>query len=111
MNWKKFGKGLLIGGSLGGGLGLLLSPNNSHPHLNGLIREVDETASLVKQIAANVSKLDRSVLQLKSAIDQFGKPFPKEIQKSIAAFQFQAEPRLVEIRKTADKVAQEAQDL
>ncbi len=105
---RNFIKGLLFGATLGGAGGLLMAPQSgkaTQKQVTSYVEDLTEATSTVKD---SVAHLNQAVTQTQTAVEE-SIPFIKtSLQKDIAAFKFQADPRMARIK---EQVAQLQSDL
>lgn len=104
---KKFSKGLLTGGALGGILGLLFAPEKGTSLRHTIVNDLDLSRERVENIENESHNLKVAYDNLKKTRDDLLPTFKRDTQKSLAIFASQAKPLMKEINTTLRKIRKE----
>ncbi|MEG0294126.1 YtxH domain-containing protein [Enterococcus sp.] len=96
---KGFFKGLLFGGLVGGFGGLLFAPQKGEKTRNEMAEPIrlmsDDIQTVQKDYQTVIEKAD----ELQHLTEALIPDFQKSMEKSVRAFEFQAEPRIARINE------------
>lgn len=101
---KNFIKGLVFGAAVGGAGGLLMAPRSGKETQIMVENYLDDTADATKEFNESLQNFRKAVEQTQHTIEETV-PFVKtSLQKDIAAFTFQAEPRIARINEKVEQL-------
>ncbi|MEG0550335.1 MAG: YtxH domain-containing protein [Vagococcus sp.] len=107
---KKFVKGLLIGGIVGGSAALLLAPRSGKDTRKKIQDEIDDTLQLIMDIKTSADDVQVNTRQLQSLTETLIPEFIDGTEKSIARFKFKSKYRLEDIKNQLAKIETEITD-
>lgn len=96
---KGFFKGLLFGGFVGGFSGLLFAPQKGEKTREELAEPLQLMADDIKVVKADYQTVTEKTEELQALAETMLPTFQKSMEKSIRAFEFQAEPRIARINE------------
>ncbi len=104
MSLKKFSQGILFGSLLGGGLGLLLAPRSGNATRKKLKSDVDDATQTTENLDRSLKNFQASLLNLKETANDVLPKVAQETKETLTAFQFQAQPRIDQIKEQMEKI-------
>lgn len=107
---KKFAKGLLIGGLIGGSAALLLAPRSGKETRKKLQDEIDDTLQLLKEIKTSSDDIQSGAAHLQELTETMIPEFIEGTQKSLDRFDFKTKFRLEDMKKQIAKIETEIID-
>ncbi|MFC0234278.1 YtxH domain-containing protein [Vagococcus entomophilus] len=107
MSLGRFVKGLILGATVGGSIGLLFAPRSGNATRQKLARNLDDATQTTKDLDASLKNFQESLVHLKQTSQELLPTFKEETNKSLADFQFQATPRIKAIQRQSEKIKQD----
>ncbi|HCM88403.1 MULTISPECIES: YtxH domain-containing protein [Vagococcus] len=107
---KKFAKGLLIGGIIGGSAALLLAPRSGKETRKKIQEELDDTFQLLKDIKTSSDDVRFHASHLQELTETMIPEFIEGTQKSLDRFDFKTKFRLEDMKKQIAKIETEITD-
>lgn len=104
---KKFIKGLVVGGIIGGGAALLLAPKSGKETQDELKNSINDTLDLLKKFKtdlANVQENQKKVAYLSQTLLPEN---TQSLEKNIDQFKFADAPRVAIIKEQLNKISKE----
>lgn len=96
---KGFFKGLLFGGIVGGLGGLLFAPQKGDKTRDELAEPLRLMSDDIQTVKKDYQIVTDKADELQDLAEQMIPDFQKSIEKSVRAFEFQAEPRIARINE------------
>lgn len=107
---KKFVKGLVIGGIIGGSAALLLAPRSGKETRKKIQDEIDDTFQLIMDVKNGVEEVQSNTSQLQEIAENLIPDFIEGTEKSLERFKFKSKYRLEDIKKQLAKIETEIND-
>ncbi|MFW7433405.1 YtxH domain-containing protein [Vagococcus carniphilus] len=107
---KKFVKGLVIGGIIGGSAALLLAPRSGKETRKKIQDEIDDTLQLIMDVKNGAEEVQANTFQLQDLADTLIPDFIEGTEKSLERFKFKSKYRLEDIKKQLAKIETEIND-
>lgn len=107
---KKFIKGLVIGGVVGGTAAILLAPRSGKETRKKIQDEIDDTLQLIMDIKTSADDVNTNAWQLQSLTETLIPEFVDGTEKSIERFKFKSKYRLEDIKNQLAKIESEIND-
>lgn len=101
---KGFLKGLLFGSAVGGVVTLLTTEKSGKENRNAIKETMDESISKINDVTASYQRVQNNQIILQETMKKTIPAFKEGIEKDLAAFEFQAQPRLARIREQLEKL-------
>ncbi|WP_368251441.1 YtxH domain-containing protein [Enterococcus sp. 2201sp1_2201st1_B8_2201SCRN_220225] len=108
---NEFLKGLLFGSAVGGSAGLLLAPRSGNDTRKKLQAGLEEATATQEDLNQSLERFSETLKTTQTLVGQLIPEFQTGLQKDIEAFQFQAEPRMAQIKKQAEVIESHLQEL
>lgn len=108
---KGFIKGLLFGSVVGGIGGLFIAPRSGKETQQKIIDEIDDWKYLHDDFNEKLATFKTNLADFQETVETMIPPFAEGINKDIANFNFQAEPRLEKIQEQLTKIQNELPEL
>lgn len=100
----KFTTSFLIGSVIGATVVSFMSPISGRKRRQLIKEEIDETANDINEVTESLKKVERSLNQLALTANELVPTFKKDMEQAISDFKFQAEPRILEINRSLEKI-------
>ncbi|MDT2848834.1 YtxH domain-containing protein [Vagococcus carniphilus] len=107
---KKFVKGLVIGGIIGGSAALLLAPRSGKETRKKIQDEIDDTFQLIMDVKNGAEEVQSNTSQLQEIAENLIPDFIEGTEKSLERFKFKSKYRLEDIKKQLAKIETEIND-
>lgn len=107
---KKFVKGLVIGGIIGGSAALLLAPRSGKETRKKIQDEIDDTLQSIMDVKNGAEEVQANTFQLQDLTDTLIPDFIEGTEKSLERFKFKSKYRLEDIKKQLAKIETEIND-
>ena len=107
---KKFVKGLVIGGIIGGSAALLLAPRSGKETRKKIQDEIDDTLQLIMDVKNGAEEVQANTFQLQDLAETLIPDFIEGTEKSLERFKFKSKYRLEDIKKQLAKIETEIND-
>lgn len=107
---KKFIKGLVIGGVVGGTAAILLAPRSGKETRKKIQDEIDDTLQLIMDIKTSADDVKTNAWQLQNLTETLIPEFVDGTEKSIERFKFKSKYRLEDIKNQLAKIESEIND-
>lgn len=104
---KKFVKGLLVGGAIGGTAALLLAPRSGKETRDNIQQEIDDTIQMFLNVKDSSEAVVFNAQHLKDLTETMIPEFTEDIEKSIERFQFKSKYRIEDIKQQLAKIQNE----
>lgn len=104
-----FINGILFGALAGGAYGLLKAPSSGEENRENMKSYLDDTTVLVQDVTDRVKDLKGAISDLTNESKYLASDFSKEMNDTVQAFSYEAEPRMRRIQEQANKLSQDAQ--
>ncbi|MGK0551163.1 YtxH domain-containing protein [Enterococcus faecalis] len=101
---KKFTKGLLFGAAAGAIGGLLAAPRSGKETRKKVIEEIEEFTYLKNEVSGHRQEVQAATERLKATANALLPPFIEGVKQDLTDFQFQAEPRIQQIKEQIAKI-------
>lgn len=101
---KRFVKGLAFGAVAGTVAGLLFAPRSGEATREKLVTDVDDATRLSLDLNNSLQNFQASLVNLKETASELLPDFQKETEQALTDFQFQADPRIEEIKRQIEKI-------
>ena len=96
---KGFLKGLLFGSAVGGIVTLLTTEKSGKENREAIKETVDESMSKINDVTTSYQRVQENQIILQETMGQIIPAFKEGIEKDLAAFEFQVQPRLARIKE------------
>ena len=106
-----FGKGLLMGAGLGTAYVLLTNEKTGKERQQGIADYFKDLTHQTNNVSDSVKEFQSALVNLKQEVEQTLKPTIADIQHSVTAFEFQAQPRLEQINETTEQLQKDLEQL